>query len=71
MLTYDPEVDAAYLTLGSPIGPGEVARTVEIETPTDSGTINADYDSSGRLLGFEFLNASLLLRPGVIAAAER
>lgn len=46
-LTFDREVDVLYLALRD----GKAARTLEV-----SGTINADVDEHGELLGIEFLD---------------
>jgi len=64
-LTYDPEVDAAYATIGRPIRPGEAARQVPVALPEGiSGELILDFDCDGHLLGVEILGASeLLLRP--------
>jgi uncharacterized protein YuzE len=55
LITYDPEVDAAYVYLAGPIRAGGVTRTV---VATDD--INLDFDGEGRLLGIEILGRSLL-----------
>lgn len=66
-LTYDPEVDAAYATIGQPIRPGEAARQVGVALPDDlSGEIVLDFDRDGHLLGVEILGASRLLAPEVL-----
>jgi len=51
-LTYDKEVDAAYIYLKE-ISEGEVAQTISI-----NDSINVDLDSEGKVLGIEILNAS-------------
>jgi uncharacterized protein YuzE len=49
----DSEVNALYSYLcGGAIGPGEVARTVELEE-----SVNLDIDSEGRVSGLEFVDA--------------
>ncbi|MGN7948691.1 DUF2283 domain-containing protein [Microbacterium sp. 22215] len=63
-LRYDPEVDAAYATIGRPIRPGEAARQVPVELPDGmTGELILDFDRGGHLLGIEVLGASGLLRP--------
>jgi len=63
-LRYEPEVDAAYVTLGAPIADGEVARTVPVDLPDGvSDELFLDFDEDGHLLGIELLGASRLLRP--------
>jgi uncharacterized protein YuzE len=59
--TYDPEADAAYIQLVDEIAPGGVARTVGCDPAEVGGMINLDFDSQGRLLGIEVLDASELL----------
>lgn len=63
-LRYDAEVDAAYVTIGESIRPGEAARQVPVALPDDlAGEVILDFDREGRLLGVEILGASALLRP--------
>lgn len=47
----DTEADALYIYFRE-IGPGEVARTVELEEG-----VNLDIDAEGRTLGLEFVYA--------------
>ncbi|MFK4730511.1 DUF2283 domain-containing protein [Agromyces mediolanus] len=68
-LTHDPEVDAAYLTLGDAIAPGSIDRTVELEPPIEGTMLLADVDASGRILGFEFIGARRLLDPALLRDA--
>jgi len=53
-VTYDREVDAAYIYLID-ISPKGVARTVRA-----TSDINLDFDKDGRLIGIELLRESLL-----------
>ncbi len=53
-ITYDPEADAVYITVGK----GEFDRTEE------AGPFVCDLDGEGRILGIEILAASKLLAPG-------
>lgn len=53
-MTYDPDADAAYLTLAV----GEVDRTEE------AGPFLYDVDAQGRILGIEILSCSTVLAPG-------
>jgi len=46
-IEYDPEADAAYISISK----GKVAETREI-----SEGLNVDYDASGRVLGIEVLS---------------
>jgi uncharacterized protein YuzE len=48
---YDRDAHALYLTLGAPIQPGGVVRTVSMDA-----MVNADLDAEGRVLGVEILN---------------
>lgn len=52
--TYDAEIDAAYIYLGS--RPHAAAKTLEVRTRG----IYLDFDKSGRLLGIELLGQNLL-----------
>ena len=72
-LTYDPEVDAAYLSLTDHIKNGEVATTKcfplgSLESDT---AINADFSLEGVLLGFEILGASNCLAAEILDRAEQ
>lgn len=69
-ITYDSEANAAYIQLVTRIAPGEASEQVdEIETPGGKGEIILDFDSSGRLLGIEVLNAQDVLPTEVIEGA--
>ena len=62
-VTYDPEADAAYITLvNHELRDGEaVYQSDMINTPGERGTLIADFDADGRLLGVEVLAASTVL----------
>ena len=71
-VSYDPEADAAYISLVGAIDPGEAANQVSfIETPNGESLVTLDFDANGYLLGIEVLFASLALRPEVIDEAKR
>lgn len=71
LVTYDAEVDAAYIAFVE-IPAGGVAFTVsDVQPPECPGEINLDFDSSGALLGVEVLWASRALPPEVIERAEK
>jgi uncharacterized protein YuzE len=53
-ITYDPEADAVYITIGK----GEFDHTEE------AGLFIYDVDQHGRVLGIEILGATRLLAPG-------
>ncbi len=55
-LKYDKEADAAYISLKMPIKKGEVKKTKEFNQD-----IFFDFDSKGKLIGVEILNASKVL----------
>jgi uncharacterized protein YuzE len=70
-LTYDRDVDAAYLMVVDSIAPGEAAHQVQVaEDENVAGQFILDFDSNGKLLGLEILFASGTLPPSVLAAAE-
>jgi len=53
-ITYDPEADAVYITIGR----GNVDRTEE------TGKFICDLDAEGHIVGIEILSASKVLAPG-------
>ena len=70
-ISYDEEVDAAYVTLGSPIRDGEAEHQVGfIETLNGVTQVIIDADKDGYLLGFEILFAWEGLRKEVLDAAD-
>ena len=70
-VTYDASVDAAYIQLVDDIGAGGVANTYPCDPREVGGMINLDFDSAGRLVGVEVLDASKLLPPEILERAER
>jgi uncharacterized protein YuzE len=66
-VTYDPEVDAAYIYL-VPISRGSVHETVCVadEASELAGDVNLDLDKEGRLLGIEILGARRFLPPELL-----
>jgi YD repeat-containing protein len=71
-LTYDPDVNVAYLQVADAIGDGEAAiQHHSIATPKGDGELIVDYDADGRLLGIEILQADRVLLPDVLLRAER
>ncbi|MDT0328098.1 DUF2283 domain-containing protein [Nocardiopsis lambiniae] len=70
-ISYDAEVDAAYITVVDHIGDGEAeTQRHSIPTPDPEGEIVLDFDARGFLLGVEVLGASRVLRPELLATAE-
>lgn len=53
---YDKDVDAAYVSFVEDIKDGEAEKTIELDK-----NIILDFDSEGKLLGVEILNASKVL----------
>jgi len=64
-VTYDAEVDAAYIRLQ----PDDVVQRSVAETLPVTTSINLDFDHDGRLVGIEVLSKSLL-HPTVLAEAR-
>lgn len=62
---YDEEADAAYIYIKHPIKEGEAKKTIELNE-----NIIIDFDSKGKLLGVEILNASKLLNKKVLLEAQ-
>jgi uncharacterized protein YuzE len=56
---YDPEADAAYIYLVEEILSGGVDRTISMD-PRE-GMINIDFDSDGRIVGIEVMDARRML----------
>jgi uncharacterized protein YuzE len=54
-MTYDSEADAAYIYL---------SRGCKIESTREVGPFICDFDSDGRVIGIEILDASKVLAPG-------
>lgn len=69
-VTYDAAVDAAYIYLVDRIDTGGVARTVCVDPREVDGMINLDFDSGGRMIGIEVLDASRFLSPEILAPPE-
>lgn len=57
-ITYDKEIDAAYIYFKHPIEPGEVANTYLCDPSKINGMINLDFDANDILLGIEIIGAS-------------
>ena len=70
-ISYDPEVDAAYITVVDQIGNGEAVEQVIVPRDETNAEFILDFDSEGSLLGIEVLAARSGLRPETIAHAER
>jgi uncharacterized protein YuzE len=60
-ITYDPEADAVYITVGH----GKIDRTEE------TGPFIYDVDAEGHIVGIEILAASKVLAPGDWKKASR
>jgi uncharacterized protein YuzE len=57
-ITYDPDADAAYVTLSA----AAVCDSAEV-----APGVVLDYDGAGRVVGIELLNARTRLAPGAWA----
>lgn len=71
-LTWDPEADAAYLSLVEHVQDGAAVRTVECALGAAGegvGPLLVDLDAQGRILGFEVLGARDLLPPEALEGA--
>lgn len=64
-LEYDKEADAAYIYLVESIGQGEATKTIELNK-----NIIFDFDSHGKLLGMEILDASKVLTKDILLQAN-
>ena len=70
-VTYDSAIDAAYIYFVDSIAAGEVAKTYPCDPREVNGQINLDFDSKGRLLGIEVLDASHYLSQSFLQTAPR
>ncbi|HEV7184878.1 MAG TPA: DUF2283 domain-containing protein [Leifsonia sp.] len=70
-LTYDPDLDVAYLRLDT--SPEAVAadRAEGVAAPFGGSYADVEYDADGYLVGVEILGAAQVVRPEVLATAER
>lgn len=70
-ITFDADLDAAYVYIADPIGRGEAFTQVWVKSKRiRGGDIILDLDREGRLLGVELLGAEALLRPDTLAEAS-
>tara|TARA_Y100000310_G_C20437197_1_gene694307 strand:- start:209 stop:415 length:207 start_codon:yes stop_codon:yes gene_type:complete len=60
-VSYDKEVDAAYIYLKYPIEKGESKKTIEL-----NDNIILDFDKNKKLIGMEVLNASKVLSKKIL-----
>ncbi|MGN6407346.1 MAG: DUF2283 domain-containing protein [Curtobacterium sp.] len=58
----DREADAAYVALVDVVHPGESVSQRSIDDPDGVPMVLVDLDAHGRILGFEVLGASRILR---------
>ncbi|WP_113701012.1 DUF2283 domain-containing protein [Nonomuraea lactucae] len=68
-IEHDAENDVAYVYLVDEIGEGDADAQLLVEREGMPGELVLDFDTEGRLLGFEVLGASAILRPEVLALA--
>ncbi len=62
---YDKEANAAYIYVDESIGNGEAVKTIELNQ-----NIILDFDSKGKLLGVEILDAKEVLNEKVLLQAQ-
>lgn len=71
-ITFDPEVNAAYIYLaGEPTTGWRHGKTVPIPVDEIGGMVNIDIDADGRLIGVEVFDARSLLPDKMLAAFAR
>jgi Uncharacterized conserved small protein len=70
-VTYDSAIDVAYIYFVESIAAGAVAKTYACDPRQVNGQINLDFDSAGRLLGLEVLDASHYLSQSVLHSDQR
>ena len=69
-ITYDRSANAVYIYLVSEIGHGQVKNQYHCDIKQVKAMINLDFDSDGRLLGVEVLDASRYLPKESLDGAE-
>jgi uncharacterized protein YuzE len=69
-ISYDPEIDAAYVYLVDDIGRAAVAQTYSCDPAQVKVEINLDFDDEGRFLGIEIQDASRILPTALLQAAS-
>ena len=62
---YDKEANSAYIYVDESIDDGEAVKTIELDQ-----NIILDFDSKGKLLGVEILDASKVLNEKVLLQAQ-
>lgn len=67
---YDPEADAAYLTI-TQSGDLPEQQISGITTEGMEGEIEIDIDKNGKVIGIEFVNASLILPSDFLEKSNR
>jgi uncharacterized protein YuzE len=70
-ITYDPNVNAAYIYLSRDRYAGGVAKTYPCDPMQVGGMINLDFDDDGRLVGVEVMDADKMLPPEILAEADQ
>jgi len=70
-VTYDRRVDAAYIQLAVEIEDDGVEKTYLCDPVEVDGQIHLDFDSEGRLVGIEVLDASKKLPAALLETAAR
>lgn len=69
-IDYDPEADAAYLAIAQP-GTLSERQISAITIAEMEGEIEIDIDENGKVIGIEFVNASLILPSAFLNRANR
>jgi len=64
-IEYDKEADAAYIYMVEDIGNGEAVKTIQL-----NDNIILDFNSEGKLLGIEILDASKILNNEVLLQSQ-
>jgi uncharacterized protein YuzE len=73
-VTFEPEIDMAYIYLTDPDEARKVAQTEPLVVDLTSGSrrlINLDFDAAGRLIGIEIDGAVGAVPQSLLAAAEK
>jgi uncharacterized protein YuzE len=69
-ITFDKNGNAAYIYFHWPLDPNSITKTYACDPFETGSEINLDFDTFGRLLGIEILDAKRILPDDLLRNAE-
>jgi uncharacterized protein YuzE len=69
-ITLDRSINAAYISFSASPREGQVVKTYPCDPLEIGGEINLDFDSNGRLIGIEVMDAARFLPSDLLIQAE-